>query len=75
MRSTRNNNKKVQTKQHKNRSISCEKINSNEFENNFFKNMDIKDDFIDPMDNMFGMDDFEDKMFKNFRNGFGLLLD
>lgn len=75
MRSTRNNNKKTQTKQHKNRSISCEKINSNEFENKFFKNMDIKDDFIDPMDNMFGMDDFEDKMFKNFRNGFGLLLD
>ena len=75
MRATRNNNKKTQTKQHKNRSISCEKINSNEFENKFFKNMDIKDDFIDPMDNMFGMDDFEDKMFKNFRNSFGLLLD
>jgi len=75
MRANRNNNKKSQTKQHKNRSISCEKINSKEFENNFFKNMDIKDDFIDPMDNMFGMDDFEDKMLRNFRNGFGLLLD
>lgn len=75
MRANRNNNKKAQTKQHKKHSISCEKIILNEFENNFFKNMDIKDDFIDPIDNMFGMDDFEDKMFKSLRNSFGLLLD
>ena len=75
MRTNRNNNKKAQTKEPKNRSNSCEKINSNEFKDHFFKNMDIKDDFIDPIDNMFGMDDIEDKMVKNFRNSYGLLLD
>ena len=80
MRANRTNNKKTQTKQGKNRSISCEKISSKGFEDKFFKNMDnmkmdIKDDFIDPMDGMFGFDDLEEKMFKNFRNDFGLLLD
>jgi hypothetical protein len=75
MRTNRNNNKNTQTKEHKNRSISCEKINSNEFKDNFFKKMDIKDDFIDPIDNMLGMDALEDKMLKNFRNSYGLLLD
>ena len=81
MRSNRtNNNKKTQTKHRKNRSISCEKISSKGFEDKFFKNinnmkMDIKDDFIDPMDGMFGFDELEEKMFKNFRNDFGLLLD
>ena len=72
MRTIRNSNKKTQTKEPKNRSNSCEKINSNEFKDNFFKSMDIKDDFIDPIDNMFGMDDIEDKMFKNFKNSNGL---
>ena len=80
MRANRTNNKKTQTKHGKNRSISCEKISSKGFEDKFFKNMDnmkmdIKDDFIDPMDGMFGFDDLEEKMFKNFRNDFGLLLD
>ena len=75
MRTNRNNNKKAQTKEQKNRSISCEKINSNELKDNFFKKMDIKDDLIDPIDNMLGMDALEDKNFKNFRNSYGLLLD
>ena len=79
MRTSKTNNKKSQAKHGKNRSISCEKISSKAFENNFFKNMKmdmkIKDDFIDPMDNMLGFDNFEDKMFNHFRNDFGLLLD
>ena len=83
MRANRTNNKKTQTKHGKNRSISCEKISSKGFEDKFFKNMDnmkmdIKDDFIDPMDDMdgmFGFDKLEEKMLKNFRNDFGLLLD
>lgn len=79
MRTNKTNNKKTQTKHRKNRSISCEKISSKGFEDNFFKNMDmkmdIKDDFIDPMDGMFGFDDLEEKMFKNFGKDFGLLLD
>ena len=74
MRTNRNNNKKTQIKEHKTRSISCEKLNSNEFKENFFKSMDIKDDFIDPINNMLGMDEIQDKIFKNFRNSFGLLL-
>ena len=36
--------------------------------------MKIKDDFINPMDNILGFDNFEDKMFNHFRNDFGLLL-
>ena len=80
MKANRTNNKKTQTKHRKNRSISCEKISSKGFEDKFFKNMkmDIKDDFIDPMDDMdgmFGFDKLEEKMFKNFKNDFGLLLD
>ena len=77
MRANRNNNKQILKRQHKNRSISCEKINSKGFEDKFFKgmNMDIKDDFIDPTDNIFGFDDLEEKMFNNLRTGFGLLLD
>ena len=79
MRTSKTNNKKSQAKHGKNRSISCEKISSKAFEDNFFKNinmdMKIKDDFIDPMDNMLGFDNFEDKMFNHFRNDFGLLLD
>ena len=56
MRAIKNYNKQSQTKQHKNRNISCEKINSKGFEDKFFKgmNIDIKDDFIDPSDNIFG---------------------
>ncbi len=77
MRANKTNKKNTKTNQRKNRSISCEKINSKEFENRFFKgiNMDIKDDFIDPMDNIPGFDELEEKMFKGFKNDFGLLLD
>jgi len=75
MNANRNDNKKAQKKQQKNRSISLEKINSNGFKDDFLKNMDIKDDFIDPIDNMLGMDDLENKMFKNLRNNCGLFLD
>lgn len=73
MRSTKRSNKQSQTKHRKNRSISCEKIEKG-FEDKFFKgmNMDIKDDFIDPMDNIFGFDNLEKKMFKNFKNDFAL---
>ena len=74
MRSTKRSNKQSQTKHRKNRSISSEKIEKG-FEDKFFKgiNMDIKDDFIDPMDNIFGFDNLEKKMFKNFKNDFALL--
>lgn len=77
MRANRTNNKNKKTSHRKNRSISCEKINSDGFEDKFFKdmNLDIKDDFIDPMDNMFGFNDLEEKMLKGFKNDFGLLLD
>ena len=76
MRSNKVNNKQSQTKHRKNRSISCEKI-SKGFEDEFFKEMkmDIKEDFIDSTDGMFGFDNLEKKMFKNFKNDFGLLLD
>ena len=76
MRSNKRSNKQSQTKHRKNRSISCEKI-SKGFEDEFFKEMkmDIKEDFIDPMDGMFGFDNLEKKMFKNYKNDFGLLLD
>lgn len=37
--------------------------------------MKIKDDFIDPMNNMLVFDNFEDKMLNHFRNDFGLLLE
>ena len=74
MRSNKVNKKQSKTKHRKNRS--CKKI-SKSFEDEFFKDMkmDIKEDFIDPMDNMFGVDNLEKKMFKNFENDFGLLLD
>ena len=62
---TTNNNAK-QTKQTN---------NSNSFEINPLRgfedfNMDIKDDFIDPMDNMFGFDNMEQRMLNNFKNVF-----
>ena len=37
--------------------------------------MKIKDDFIDPMGNILGFENFLDKMFNHFRNNFGLLLE
>jgi len=62
MRSNKVNNKQSQTKHRKNRSISWEKI-SKDFEDEFFKEMkmNIKEDFIDPMDGMFGFDNLEKK--------------
>jgi hypothetical protein len=77
MRAIRNNNRKTQAKQSKNRSISCEKISSKVFKDKFFRNMNlrIKDDFVDPMDNFPDFYDLKEKMFHNFRNNFGLLLD
>ena len=79
MRTSKTNNKKSQIKHGKNRSISCEKISWKSLVDNFFKNMKmnmkIKDDFIDPMGNIFGFENFLDKMFNHFRNNFGLLLE
>ena len=37
--------------------------------------MGINDDFIDPLDNMFGIDDLEKKMFNNVFDDFNLLSD
>lgn len=70
------NKKQTKTKSSKNRSISCEKI-SKEFEDKFFKgmNMDIKEDFIDPFDNICEFENLEKKMFQDFHSDFGLLLD
>ncbi len=62
---TTNNNAK-QTKQ-TNNSNSCERNPLRGFED---FNMDIKDDFIDPMDNMFGFDNMEQRMLNNFKNVF-----
>ena len=77
MKSNRKNKKQSQVKQPKNRSISTKKLNSKGFEDKFFKgmNMDIKDDFIDPIDDIFGFDNLQEKMFKNIKKDFGLLLD
>ena len=57
MSSINNNNNQ---KQQKVNSESCEHVDSNPFY------MGIKDDFIDPLENMFGIDDFEKKMFDDF---------
>lgn len=62
---TTNNNAK-QTKQ-TNNSNSCERNPLRGFED---FNMDIKDDFTDPMDNMFGFDNMEQRMLNNFKNVF-----
>ena len=70
---TTNNNAK-QTKQ-TNNSNSCERNPLRGFED---FHMDIKDDFTDPMDNMFGIDNMEQRMLSNFKNvfnDFGLLSD
>lgn len=70
---TTNNNAK-QTKQ-TNNSNSCERNPLRGFED---FHMDIKDDFTDPMDNIFGLDNMEQRMLSNFKNvfnDFGLLSD
>ena len=74
MSSNKRSKKQKKSKSRKNASVSCEKISSKGFEDKFFKNMkmDIKEDFIDPMDDIFGFEDMEEKMFKN---NFNLLLD
>ena len=74
MKSNKKSQNQRKSKSRKNRCISCEKIPSKGFEDKFFKNMkmDIKEDFIDPMDDIFCFEDIEEKMFKN---NFNLLLD
>ena len=69
--SSNNNNK--QQKQQNNNSKSCEKDFFRDM-NNF--HMDIKDEFTDPLENMNGFDNLEQRMFNNFKNvfnGFNLL--
>ena len=61
MKTTNNNAKQT------NNSNSCERNPLRGFED---FNMDIKDDFIDPMDNMFGFDNMEQRMLNNFKNVF-----
>ena len=53
-----NNNKQQKQQQ---------KVNSNSCEKNIF-HMDIKDDFRDPLDNVFGFDNMEERMLNNFKN-------
>lgn len=74
MSSNKKSKRQTKSKQTKNRNRSNEKIFSKELEDEFFKGMkmDIKDDFIEPMDNLFNFEDIENKMFKN---NFNLLLD
>lgn len=76
MSSKRSNKRQTKTIPRKNKNIS-KKISSKGIEDNFFKgiNMDIKDDFLDPMDNMPGFDDFGENIFKEFNKDFGLLGD
>ena len=70
MNSTNNNNKKAQAKKETKQRKSCKR-----FTNPFI--FDINDDFYDPFDkDIFGFDNFENRMFRNFRNvftDFGLL--
>ena len=61
MKTTNNNAKQT------NNSNSCERNPLRGFED---FNMDIKDDFTDPMDNMFGFDNMEQRMLNNFKNVF-----
>ena len=77
MRTNKANKRQTKRNHRKNRSISCEKISSKGFEDKFFKgiNMDIKDDFLDPMNDMPGFDDFGQNIFDGIKNDFGLLLD
>ena len=75
MSSNNNNNKKVQNKENKNNSENCKKNPKRGFRDDFFNfGMDIKDDIFDPFDDdFFGFDSLENRMFRNFRNIFGLL--
>ena len=69
---TTNNNK--QTKENNN-SNSCETNPLRGFEN---FHMDIKDEFTDPLDDMIGLNNMEERMINNFKNAFddfGLLSD
>ena len=70
MNSTNNNNKKAQAKNETKQRKSCKR-----FTNPFI--FEINDDFYDPFDkDIFGFDNFENRMFRNFRNvftDFGLL--
>jgi hypothetical protein len=61
MKTTNNNAKQT------NNSNSCERNPLRGFED---FHMDIKDDFTDPMDNMFGFDNMEQRMLSNFKNVF-----
>lgn len=76
MRSNYYNNINNTQANHSNvRSNSCEKFVTDKFQDQFFKNfnMDIKDDFYDPMNNknIFGyFDNMEKRMIQNFRNAF-----
>ncbi len=74
MSSNKKSKKQIKSKQRKNSKITKGNKFSKELEEEFFKDMkmDIKDDFIDPMDNLFNFEDIEEKMFKN---NFNLLLD
>ena len=60
--SANNNNNKQQQK----------KVNEDNFFNEF--HMDIKDDITDPLDNMLGFNNLEQKMLRNFNNVFTDLL-
>ena len=73
--SSNNNNKKVQKEENKNNSENCKKNPKRGFRDDFFNfGMDIKDDIFDPFDDdFFGFDSLENRMFRNFRNIFGLL--
>ena len=75
MSSNNNNNKKVQKEENKNNSENCKKNPKRGFRDDFFNfGMDIKDDIFDPFDDdFFGFDSLENRMFRNFRNIFGLL--
>ena len=70
MNATNNNNKKTQAKKESKQRKSCKRCQ------NPFR-LDILDDFYDPFDkDIFGFDNMEDRMFRNFRNiftDFGLL--
>jgi hypothetical protein len=64
MNSTNNNNKKAQAKKETKQRKSCKR-----FTNPFI--FEINDDFYDPFDkDIFGFDNFENRMFRNFRNVF-----
>ena len=61
------NNNNKQQKQQNNNSKSCEKDLFRDM-NDF--HMDIKDEFTDPLENMKGFDNLEQRMLNNFKNAF-----